>query len=307
MAPQHPFPHGPFEVPHRVKMGLAKLAPDESWIEVDDSYASDLREKRRLFAGERAQVLATQAGSEAAQREIRDAVAQHLAERHPSLVRVHGSRLELVALGESIDLDGAGRPAIETAACLVQEDLCVMERSDSRWCLTAAAVCFPTRWDLPSKLGLPLAEIHDPVPGYPDIAASADRFFDALEPSAVFRRANWSLLDDPALFQPRARRGGAPNDELDAHNAGERVWLRVERQTLQRMARTGAILFTIRIHRAPLGVLARDPASAAALAASVRTMNDDLVVYKALPLVRDAALAFLDSISAPAPRSGPGG
>lgn len=286
-----------FDVPHRVTMGLAKLAPGESWIAVDEAYASDLREKRRLFESERAQVLVALPGSVPAQREVRDAVAQHLALHHPSLARLHGRRIEGPALGESIDLDTEDTPAIETAARLVQEDLCIMERSDSRWCLTAAAVCFPTRWDLPSKLGMPLAAIHDPVPGYERIAASADRFFDALRPGPAFRRSNWSLLDDPMLFLPAARRGGAPSDRLDAHNAADLVWLRVERQTLQCMPRTGAILFTIRIHRAPLRALASDPLAAAALAASVRSMNPDLAIYKALPPVRDAALAYLDSIA----------
>lgn len=279
------IPYGPFDVPHRLKMGLTVLAPGEPWIEVDGDYERDLREKRRLFATERAHVLGVLPGSEPAQREVRELVARQLIEQHPSL-------------GEQLELDDASDCAIESAARVVQEDLCVMERSDAGWCLTAAAVCFPTRWDMPSKMGLPLATIHDPVPGYRErVAASADRFFDVLAPGSVFRRANWSLLDDPALFQPVARRGGGPNGAIDAHNAGDAVWFRVERQTLQRLARTGAILFTIRIHRAPLRVLARDPAAAAAFAASVRSMDADLVRYKALGVVRDAALAYLDAAS----------
>jgi hypothetical protein len=283
------IPFGPFAVPHRVKMGLASLAPDEPWIEVDDDYQHDLREKRRLFATQRARVLGVLPGSEPAQREVRELVARQLIEQHP-------------ALGEQLAFDEESDCAVESAARLVQEDLCIMQRSDAGWCLTAAAVCFPTRWDMPSKLGLPLAAIHDPVPGYSGrVAASADRFFDVLAPGSVFRPANWSLLDDSALFQPVARRGGGPNGAIDARNAGDAVWFRVERQTLQRLARTGAILFTIRIHRAPLQVLARDPAVAAAFAASVRSMDADLVRYKALGVVRDAALAYLDAVSASDP------
>ncbi len=297
------IPYGPFDVPHRLKMGLAVLAPGEPWIEVDGDYARDLREKRRLLATERARVLGVLPGSEPAQREVRELVVRQLIENHPALVRVQGRRLDLLPLGERLDLDDEeSGSAVESAARLVQEDLCIMERNDAGWCLSAAAVCFPTRWDMPSKMGLPLSTIHDPVPGYRErVAASADRFFDVLAPGSVFRRANWSLLDDPALFQPAARRGGGPNDAIDAHNAGDAVWLRVERQTLQRLAGTGAILFTIRIHRAPLRVLARDPAGAAAFAASVRSMDADLVRYKALAVVRDAALAYLDAASAPDP------
>lgn len=296
------IPYGAFDVPHRLKMGLAVLAPGESWIDADADWARDLREKRRLLASERAQVLATLPGSEPAQREVLARVAEHLVAQHPTLARARGRCIELLALEESVDLDDPDAAAIESAARLVQEDLCVMERGDAGWCLTAAAVCFPTRWDMPSKLGLPMGAIHDVVPGYRErVAASADRFFDAMAPGPVFRRANWSLLDDPALFQPVARRGGERNIAIDGANAGDAIWLRIERQTLQRLSQTGAILFTIRIHRAPLRVLARDPAGAAALAASVRSMDPDLARYKAMALVRDPALAYLDALSVAAP------
>jgi hypothetical protein len=276
------FPFEAIEAPHRVKMGLVALAPGESWLEVDGDWAADLREKQRLLEGERARVLAVLPGSDPAQRDARECVTTHLLSRHPHLAA-------------SIDPGGEHMPAIERAARFVQEDLCVMERSDAGWCLTAAAVCFPTRWDLPSKLGLPLAAIHDVVPGYAGrVAGAADRFFDALAPGSVFRRANWSLLDDPALFQPVALRGGAPNATIAAHEAGDRIWLRVERQTLQRLARSGAILFTIRIHRAPLRIVANEAARAAALAAAVRSMSAEMRRYKALARVEDAALAYLD-------------
>jgi hypothetical protein len=292
------IPYGSFDAPHRVKMGLTALAPGEAWLDADGDWLADLREKRRLLTAARAQVLAALPGSEPAQHEVLERVAEHLVERHPALAQRRGRRVELPALGESIGLDDESVLAIERAARLVQEDLCVMERRDAGWCLTAAAVCFPTRWDLPSKLGLPLAAIHDVVPGYPGrVAGAADGFFDALAPGFVFRRANWSLLDDPALFQPVALRGGAPRSAIGPHEAGDAVWLRIERQTLQRLAATGAILFTIRIHRAPLRVLARDPAAAAALAAAVRSMDAAMLHYKALSRVRDAALAYLDTVS----------
>lgn len=281
-----------FDVPHRVRMGLSALSPGEAWIEVDGDHAADVREKRRLLADERARVLRVLAGSGPAQAETYAAVAVQLSLHHPQLAPGAGA--------------GPDDEALERAALLVQEDLCVMERSDAGWCLTAAAVCFPTRWDMPSKMGLPLAAIHDVVPGYAGrVATAADRFFDRLQPASVFRRANWSLLDDPALFQPAALRGGAPAAPVDARSAGDAVWLRIERQTLQRLARTGAILFTIRIRRAPLRSLASDPAAAASLAAAVRSMDAAMQHYKALPRVRDGALAYLDSLSPD--RAGDGG
>jgi hypothetical protein len=78
---------------------------------------------------------------------------------------------------------------------------------------------------------------------------------------------------------------------------GKRVWLRVERQTLRRLPRTGAVLFTIRIHQERLAVLADDPEAAGALAASIRSMDEAFETYKGLAQVRDATLAFADAIA----------
>jgi dimethylamine monooxygenase subunit A len=88
-------------------------------------------------------------------------------------------------------------------------------------------------------------------------------------------RLNWSILDDPALFQPAGTAGSAPGarrlDELT---------LRVERQTLRRLPRTGAVLFTIRTYRHRLEDVARDPQRARDLAATLRTCPADRAAYK---------------------------
>ena len=164
--------------------------------------------------------------------------------------------------------------------------------------LTAGAVCFPTRWDLPSKLGLPLTSIHERVPRYAeDLAPPADRFFARMKPGRVFRRSNWSLFDSPVLFQPSGKLRSEPDSSIDASNAGERVWIRMESQTLQRLPRTGSVLFTIRVFRTRLGALESDPTAARALAASLRSMSGAFLLYKSFPPIRDAVHAYLLGIS----------
>ena len=187
-------------------------------------------------------------------------------------------------------------PPLERAARCVQEDLCVMERRSEGWCLSAGAVCFPTRWELRPMLGRPMSGIHARVPGYREqLDHSAHRFFDGMKGDAVYRRANWSLLDDPALFQPTGKLLTDASPELDARNAGEQVWLRVETQTLQRLPRTRAILFGIRIHRTRLRDVARDARAARALLGAVETMAPPMQTYKSLARVGTAATAFLQA------------
>src|SRR6267154_4080244 len=58
----------------------------------------------------------------------------------------------------------------------------------------------------------------------------------------------------------------------------ERMRLRVERQTLRRLPRSGAIVFTIRVYMTPLAELG--PGEAGRLAAAIRGVREQEVVYR---------------------------
>ena len=59
-------------------------------------------------------------------------------------------------------------------------------------------------------------------------------------------------MDDPTLFQPTGKWRTAHDATITEQNAGERLFLRVERQTLRRLPDSGAVLFGIRVHVYPL-------------------------------------------------------
>ena len=282
-------------VPHRLNLGLRALDPDEPWLELDEDLACDLQIKCDLLRDQRDQVFVELPESNAAQTEVLSVVTQSLLEHHPDLYSRSGDTFHVHATGEEFDLAHPARPALEIASRCVQEDLIIMQQKKEGWCLTAAAVCFPTRWDLPSKLGRPMDAIHNVVPGYKEkLDSPSTRFFDGMKKqSAVFRRGNWSLLDDPALFQPSGRLKREPSADLTADNAGEKVWLRVEHQTLQRLPATGAILFSIRVHRTRLDAVAQNPDVADSLIRAIETMNPAMQHYKAIESVRGATVEYL--------------
>jgi hypothetical protein len=58
------------------------------------------------------------------------------------------------------------------------------------------------------------------------------------------------------------------------------VRLRTERQTLRRLPRTGAILFTIRTYLTPVDKLAKEPGVARRLASALRGWGEDIGAYK---------------------------
>jgi hypothetical protein len=160
---------------------------------------------------------------------------------------------ELAAmLGVAGGLAGAARSA--------WEDMCLLTRNghEEVYRLAGAAVAFPTDWEPDSKLGLPLAAMHQPIDNYAEqLATPVDRFMTKLKPGAIYGRCNWFVAPTDAL-----RWVGEQPEQAFAHvtpdNAGETLYVRSERQTLRRLPQTGAILFTIGVHVAPLGSLTRE-------------------------------------------------
>jgi hypothetical protein len=198
-------------------------------------------------------------------------------------------------LMESHNLDDTALHPLDLAGRLVQEDLCLMRPAGSSHILAAASLCFPTRWRLNEKIGRALDAIHAPVPGLNErMGGAMARFFHHAKTDRPVWRLGWSLVDSPALFQP----GGDGRTERDptitSENAGARVWLRVERQTLRRLAVSGNVLFTIRIHRTPLGLVAADRVKAALLRDALATMPPEIARYKSLPVLGAAVIAYLE-------------
>lgn len=269
-------------------MGTRPMEPTEAFV-VDRLRDDELRLKQRLLAERHDDVVATLPGSDIAGRLVLDLVRTAVVDA--GLVDVVGSTLRDRATGIEVDVEH-WHP-VDAAARVVQEDLCLMERDDAGvWRLTAASVCFPSRWRLSEKIGRSLAEIHDPVPHYDRIQAATDRLFDRLDPRRPVKRSNWTLLDDPSLFQPRpeGRKGDGPAFDTDPTTVLRRVHLRVERQTVRWLA-PGAALFTIRTSVDALETL--DRAERAALAATARTVDDATVDYKGWQRLLPTVLAAL--------------
>jgi hypothetical protein len=282
----------PFEAPYRMSMGLMAL-PLAEWIEIDEELEAQLREKRRLALERPEEVFQATPGSEPAQAETLRLLAAHLAGIRPDLYVLDGDSLALPSLGERHGLADLTAP-LKLAGALVQEDLCLMERGADGWRLTAGSVSFPTRWRLADKIGRSLEAIHDPVPGFAEkLEAPVVRFFEHIKVERPVWRLNWSLIDDPALFQPTGHGRAGVDASITPDNAGERLWLRVERQTLRRLPATGAVLFTIRIHRWPLASLAARPEAAGRLKATIESLPPALARYKSIPVFGEAVTAWL--------------
>lgn len=288
--------HLPLEPgPYRMAMGLVTL-PEAAWFELDDRYQPDLHERRRLLLERRADVFAALPVSATARAEALDDIARNLTAYHPDWFARDGDTLHNRLTDEHWDLAQPTCDPLELAGRLVQDDLCIIQLDDATPVLTAAVLCFPTRWRLAEKLGRPLATVHGRVPFYADrLARPVDRFMRHLKPGHVAARLNWSVVDDATLFQPGGKWREAHNPAVTVANAGETLFLRVERQTLRRLPCSDAVLFGIRVHVYPLAFAIAAPATAALLAEAVRALPEATLRYKSLPPIRDALLGWLDT------------
>jgi hypothetical protein len=115
-------------------MGLRPLDVDH-WLEVDERRDVELEQKRQLLDTAYDVVVATTPKGDEGSRELLAEVTSFLEAHQPHI---------------AVDVRGDDHPLV-AAARLVQEDLCVLVHSDV-WRLQAACVCFPSRWNLASKL-----------------------------------------------------------------------------------------------------------------------------------------------------------
>lgn len=266
--------------PYAISIGVRRLDVAH-WLDLD-SRAELLAQKRPLLQSHHAEVVATIAGSEVGAEEVLGLVKAEL--RHHGIADDSQSTSEHSSMHP---IDHAGR--------LVGEDVCLMEQRPELgmgYFLTAASVCFPSRWVLSEKIGTSLSAIHAPVPGFESIAEATNRFFDAITIDRPAQRVNWTLIDDATLFQP-ASASRADSRTIDPSRIGETLHLRIERQTLRRLPSTGGVLFTIGTTVSPLTALSSDQRSD--LASTLAQVGEQTQAYKGWVGVIPSLLTWAES------------
>lgn len=218
-----------------MRMGLKALKP-EDWLDLGPVRAERMAAKQPLLD----ESTLADAASLPAQAELCQLLAEHLAN--------HGFQFESGSLFSE-------QPIMAAAAHTV-EDLCILENRGDGYCLTAASVAFPTDWHLTEKIGRGLDVIHAPIEGYAQkLSAGVNHFFHTLPVGPIYTRRNGFITDTGALRWLVDRPAEERYAGLTGTNAGERLWVRSERQTLRRLPETKAIVFTIGVYVTRLDAL----------------------------------------------------
>lgn len=198
----------------------------------------------------------------------------YLPQRYPTMYRLQqeekdSSLLNLVT-NESIPLHASSTyEALQIIGSHIDTDFLFLLPSGSgdekKYHLEAFVGCFPSGFSSLEKLGLPLAAIHGPVPGYAaKLERSMDRFFANIPVGRIVKRANWSITTNDLLFAESGNHLYGKNEKtLDAtsETVEEEIArqkeevniddcrLRCERQTLHRLPKSNALVFGFKTYQ----------------------------------------------------------
>ncbi len=218
--------------------GIQPVAAGE-WLQIDDAYEAQLAEKKHLIDTKTCDVLALDAGARVASEELLWRVVEDLRDHDGFFISENAvTRPD----GVVVPLD-ITQP-LQTLSQLVQEDFCILQKQGEEHVLTGALLCFPASWTLAEKFMQPLALIHAPVDSYDgDMAKRVQRMFDMVRPHQLLWRANVLFYVDPTLHQPRHA------GELRERRGQRAPFVRSERQTILRLAKSDAIVFSIHTYQ----------------------------------------------------------
>lgn len=303
----HMLPYFPFGQQFNDKMGTLPLLETDRLIEVDEHYRDEIILKRQCLTELPTYYYQALPGIETAQWEVLKLVLRNLTQFNPDYfaLRQTGNHWHWInhllheetrfTFGDSSTLPGE---PLDWVGRQVQEDLLILAGTDGK--LVAGQLCFASDWCLDEKMGLPFWQIHAPiVPIVEPMMRAAQKLMERLPVGRPVWRANWSLkvsnqLDMTSRHTLAFKQLLADQlPSLTPETIGERLYLRVERQTLTRLPQSNAILFGIHTYQNLLAHEAADAERANRLAQVFSTTPPAMLTYKGMTEFLPDLLAYL--------------
>lgn len=298
--PYRAFRYGP---KYNVTMGLRTVKFDD-WIQLDNHYPRYHADKARRIAERGAKCCRTMPEAYPAAVELLEELTEYLPARYPTLYKRTDVGLDNLWSGEKFNI--VERPLkedpIQMCARLVQDDLALMfEKPDGQYYLLSGAILLPGFWRLEDKVGMPLSEIHTSgdVPQFKEkLERGMMSFFRRLKCEDIYARNNYFIqVDDDLAWSWSIGSEDSPAiswDTAQKDKAVEHHMFRSERQTLRRLPRTGAVVFTIRTYFHPVTEIAQEDYIPGRLASAVRSWGSDVRRYKGAEKYESVLLEYLD-------------
>lgn len=292
-----------------LRMGTAPLNEGETVVETDERYLSEIKLKRSLLEEDHRYYFDSLPESRLAQRDALEIVLNELVRHDPASfsLQKNGPCLNWhnKKLNENFEFEFKSDSAFPIApldwvGSQVQEDLIILNPAGE---VVAGQLCFPSGWALHEKLGKQFLEVHGPLPEVTNpMIQSANKFLERLPVGKPFTRNNWGFrlgdqLDMSSRYSKMYREKLA--DELpllSRESFGEKIFVRIEHQTLTRLPSSNYILFTIHTFHSSLKEEVSDKQRARTMLSFLKGVPKELLDYKIITPFYMQLLEYLVSV-----------
>jgi hypothetical protein len=277
-----PRPYRPFRWAYHQTMSLTKLEPDW-WLELENTYVARISQRKKLYAEHGEAVLQWLPGSELACKELMEMSLQFLCARYPQYFTLHADKrtFENRILGTKQDVS-AKHPLL-VLLDNVPEDFAITLRNPETgyYHFRAGMICSALGWNVGTKIGMQLHQIHAPIPDYKEkMQFSMDRFFSKMPASKPIQRGSWGLEVDQPLYMPP----GDPHEKYRDFQSPDldlsRIHLRVDWQTLRRLPLSGGIVFNFKALFTPVTEFRDEPYIPSLVLKLLKEGKENLMKYK---------------------------
>ncbi|KAF2125986.1 hypothetical protein P153DRAFT_378231 [Dothidotthia symphoricarpi CBS 119687] len=278
-----PRPYRPFRWAYHQTMSLTKMEPDW-WLELENTYEERIKQRQALFAQHGEAVLQFLPGSELACKELMEMVLQFLCARYPQYFKLdndntifHNGILHTTTILKNIH-------PLHVLLNNVPEDFAIMLRDDKTglYVFRAGVICSALGWNVGTKIGLRLDEIHGPVPDYKEkMKFSMDRFFAKMPSDKPIQRGSWGIEVGELLYMgPDDTAHKSQREHQSPDLSLSQCHLRVDWQTLRRLPLSGAVVFNFKALFTPVEQFRDEPYVPGLLLKVLNEGKGNIMAYK---------------------------
>ncbi len=289
------------------KMGTSALSAENPLAEIDEHYYSEVMLKRKLLDDDHSYYYKASPVTIKAQWEVVEKILAGLSTTHPENFKFIKNNTTIswknLILKEEIDfvlgnLSTLPQEPLDWIGRQIQEDLLLLDASSV---LQAGQLCFPSGWDIQWKFQKHFLDLHAPVPSVmgPTLRA-ADKLIERIPVNKPIARTNWGFrVSEQMDLSTRHRESYSKLlntllPEINSDNAGDKIYVRSERQTLSRLPESGFVLFTIHTYNSKVKDEVQNIDNAKAMLAFVKGAPPELIEYKVMTPYLKILIEYLE-------------